>query len=111
MKKIVALFISVSLLACASPERAVVAPIELISIASVDTLDHLGYIGSDEYYHYIDRNKMFNHTLYKVQKETLFLKKTFPLNQGGYYVLWPDMIKDGLKKSMIIESSLNERVE
>lgn len=98
MKKITVLLISLLLLACASSEREVIAPIELISMANVNTLDHLGYIGSDEYYHYIDRNKMFNYALYKVRKDELFLEKTFPLDQGAFYVLWPDMIKEGLKK-------------
>lgn len=60
---------------------------ELAEISHLDTLDHCTYIGTKGDYHYIIHYDFKVRHKYKVKKEDLYLKKTFPLRQDKPYLV------------------------
>jgi len=86
------------LVGCAGiPQKAKPTDVaHLESLESDSSYHHLGYLGSDDDFHYFCHfwcTKVSMHqAFYKIECHKLNLEKTFPLDEGEPYVAWPGTI-------------------
>jgi hypothetical protein len=65
----------------------------LLGLADRGRTDHLWYVGSDEFYHYVADTRSGHEGSYKVRADEVRLSDTFRIGDDQGYVLWPWLIE------------------